>query len=107
MATTVVNRKRVRGVAPPFDVDIGRGDPRFGRWAESDWHTPFELATPTRKGDGTREDVVGLYLTDLHCARPDLLARVGELRGKPLACWCVPELCHGQILAALADATAA
>jgi hypothetical protein len=30
---------------------------------------------------------------------------VPALRGKTLACWCVPELCHGDILAELADAS--
>ena len=39
----MVNRKKVRGVAPPVDVDTGRGDYRFGRWEASDWHTPFPL----------------------------------------------------------------
>jgi Domain of unknown function (DUF4326) len=47
--------------------------------------------------------VVGLYLAHLHCVRPDLLGRVGELRGEELACWCVPEPCHGERLAALAE----
>lgn len=37
--------------------------------------------------------------------RPDLLDQVPALRGKTLACWCAPELCHGDILAELADAS--
>ena len=43
-------------------------------------------------------------------SRPDLLAQIGELRGQTLGCWCMPVggfqgqlLCHGQVLAALAD----
>jgi hypothetical protein len=28
---------------------------------------------------------------------------VPELRGRTLACWCAPELCHGDVLAELAD----
>ena len=35
--------------------------------------------------------------------RPDLLARLGELRGKRLACWCAPKSCHGDVLAELAE----
>ena len=26
-----------------------------------------------------------------------------ELRGKDLACWCAPELCHGEVLLAIAN----
>ena len=29
---------------------------------------------------------------------------LGELRGKRLACYCAPLPCHGDVLAALADA---
>lgn len=35
--------------------------------------------------------------------RPDLLALVPELRGRTLACWCAPLLCHAEVLAVLAD----
>jgi len=40
-------------------------------------------------------------------AHPDLLALVPELRGRTLACWCAPELCHADILAEIADAPGA
>ncbi|MHA5052990.1 DUF4326 domain-containing protein [Streptomyces sp. SD15] len=36
-----------------------------------------------------------------------LLAQVPALRGKTLACWCAPELCHGDILAEIADGSTA
>ena len=51
MATTVVNRTKVRGGAPPVDVYLGRGDYRFGRWEESDGHNPF----PVRSGATAEE----------------------------------------------------
>ena len=35
-------------------------------------------------------------------SRPDLLARLGELRGKALGCWCAPLACHGDVLAGAA-----
>ncbi len=35
--------------------------------------------------------------------RRNILARVHELKGRRLGCWCAPELCHGNILALLAD----
>jgi len=35
-------------------------------------------------------------------ARTRVLAHVGDLRGKVLACWCTPNPCHGHTLAELA-----
>jgi hypothetical protein len=35
--------------------------------------------------------------------QPQLMARLGELRGKVLGCWCHPKACHGDVLARLAD----
>ncbi len=32
-----------------------------------------------------------------------ILANVHRLRGQALGCWCAPELCHGDILALLAE----
>ncbi|GDY72351.1 hypothetical protein SAV31267_018360 [Streptomyces avermitilis] len=37
---------------------------------------------------------------------PELLAQVPALRGRTLACWCAPELCHGDVLAEIADGAA-
>lgn len=31
------------------------------------------------------------------------LARVGDLRGEVLGCWCAPRACHGDVLATLAS----
>jgi hypothetical protein len=36
--------------------------------------------------------------------RPDLLARLPELKGKRLVCWCAPNACHGDVLAEMANA---
>jgi hypothetical protein len=36
--------------------------------------------------------------------QPELMeAAKHELKGKRLVCWCAPELCHGDTLAAIAD----
>ena len=35
--------------------------------------------------------------------RPDLVARLPEIRGTTLACWCKPGPCHGDVLVRLAD----
>ena len=71
------------------------------------WGNPYILGR-----DGTRGEVIAKYRAYL-ATRPALLARLPELRGMTLACWCAPAggttaagplVCHGQVLAALADA---
>ena len=80
------------------DVYIGRRNNRRNL-SGSIWHNPFVVGK-----DGTREDVIAKFEAYL-MTRPDLLARVHELKGKRLACWCKPEACHGDLLAKLADAS--
>ena len=38
--------------------------------------------------------------------QPALLARLPELKGKRLICWCAPLRCHGDVLHRLANAPA-
>ncbi|MGI3201779.1 DUF4326 domain-containing protein [Streptomyces sp. GLT-R25] len=111
MTTTVINLKgRIHDFGPrledaPADlVYVGR------RWTMGHWdlpqhalYNPFAYDTVTKKRDGTRAEVMAKYRAYL-LERPELLALVPELRGRTLACWCAPELCHGDILAELADA---
>jgi hypothetical protein len=70
------------------DVYIGR---------PSIWGNPLVVGR-----DGTRHEVCEKYeaylLRDRH-----LLARLPELRGKVLGCWCAPKECHGMILARYAN----
>ena len=79
----VVHCKRDR-----YEVYIGR---------PSKWGNPFVI---TR--DGTREQVVAKYRAWV-LSRPELVAALPELRGKTLGCWCAPQLCHGDVLAELAQ----
>jgi hypothetical protein len=77
----------------PHDVYIGR---------PSEWGNPFR---PGR--DGTRAEVLVLYRSWFLRQR-HLVARLRELKGKRLGCWCkseeAPTLeCHGDILSELAD----
>jgi hypothetical protein len=72
----------------PYDVYIGR---------PSKWGNPFQIGR-----DGTRAEVLAKYREWLS-GQPQLLAAIGELRGKTLGCWCDPAPCHGHILAKLAD----
>ncbi|MFE0422554.1 DUF4326 domain-containing protein [Streptomyces sp. NPDC058953] len=99
-ATTVVNLKGHRGDPAYADVVyVGRAMNRGG------WHLKGSpLASPFRPGpDGTRDDVVTAYRAHL-LSRPDLLALLPPLRGRRLGCWCVPEKCHAEVVAELADA---
>jgi hypothetical protein len=100
VATTVVNLKGHLNDPDFADVVyVGRAMHRGG------WHldaSPF--ANQFRPGkDGTRDEVMEMY-RDWLSGRPELLARVPELRGKRLGCWCAPLPCHAEILAELADA---
>lgn len=83
--TTVVHCKRNR-----YDVYIGR---------PSIWGNPFVLEI-----DGRRREVIAKYEEWIK-TQPHLMARLPELRGKVLGCFCVPLPCHGHVLARLADAT--
>jgi hypothetical protein len=101
--TTVVNLKgRGRengGACPEGVVYIGRAMHRGGwRLPGSEWANPYRIGR-----DGTREEVIALFREYL-LENPELRAALPELRGKVLGCWCVPLACHGQVLAALADA---
>lgn len=67
----------------------------------SKWANPFKV------GDHRdRREAVTAYREWL-AQRPDLLAAIPELRDKRLACWCFPLLCHGDVLAELANAMSA
>jgi hypothetical protein len=91
MTTQVVNLKH-----EAYDVYIGRS---------SVWGNPFRIGKA-----GDRATVIRKYAQWIP-TQPQLLARLGELRGKRLGCFCMPRsgcpddpICHGQILARLADA---
>jgi hypothetical protein len=64
----------------------------------SPWANPFKAGE-----DGTVEEVIDKYERYLFGERPDLVARLPELRGKTLACWCKPGPCHGDVLPNLAE----
>ena len=62
----------------------------------SKWANPFKVKSSSRTGctDQYRDYVL---------ASPELMGRLGELKGKVLGCWCAPERCHGHVLAELVD----
>jgi hypothetical protein len=76
------------------DVYIGRSC--YG-YTDIDWGNTFKVGR-----DGSLEEVIELYQQWIE-QQPHLLARLGELRGKRLACWCKPKQCHGDVLAQLVE----
>jgi hypothetical protein len=72
----------------PYDVYIGR---------LTSWENPFTIGV-----HGGRAAVIARY-EEWILNQPDLLARLHELRGMRLGCWCSPKPCHGDVLARLAE----
>jgi hypothetical protein len=72
---------------------------RFARIdRNSDFGNPFEMP-----GDGDRDTVCDSY--EIFFPRKfSLHNRLDELRGKVLGCWCYPQRCHGDYLAAKLEA---
>ena len=78
-------------------VYVGRAAPRRGLRV-SIFANPFRIGP-----DGSRDEVLAKYRQYLR-DNPLLVGRARrELKGKVLACWCAPEPCHAEILAAVAD----
>ena len=84
--TSVVNLRSVE----PYDVLIAR---------PSKWGNPFKIGR-----SANRALVIARY-HDWLLGQSALLAALPELKGKRLGCWCKPLPCHGDVLAALAEAT--
>lgn len=66
-----------------YDTYIGRGSP---------WGNPFVIGL-----HGTRREVIARYEQWIR-GQPQLLARLPELKGKTLGCFCAPLPCHGEVL---------
>ena len=83
----------------PYDTYIGRGRcPRSGKPGR--WGNPYRIGR-----DGDRGEVIERYRrwlwAEIEAGRIDP-AELAALRGKTLGCWCAPEPCHGEVLAAAA-----
>lgn len=80
----------------PYDVYIGR---------PSDWGNPFShvRSAIAKFHVSTRVAAIQSFARWIK-DQPALMARLHELKGKRLGCWCAPLPCHGDVLAALADA---
>ena len=74
----------------PFDVYVGR---------PSIWGNPFKL-----KSEADRTPAILAQYEAWLRGQPELVARARrELRGKVLGCYCAPKLCHGDVLARVAN----
>ena len=63
---------------------------------DSPWKNPYNRAF--RNKEITREEAVARY-REYILNSEELLARLGELEGKTLACWCALDVrCHGDVL---------
>lgn len=88
MKTSVVNRRKTR----KYDVYIGRGTP-FGN--------PHVIGYCfICKTLHDRVGAVEAYKRDFYkrLTNPEFRDMVLSLKGKVLGCWCVPLLCHGNII---------
>jgi hypothetical protein len=86
-------------------VYIGR---KNGDLPQSEWANPYRIRDA--KSREQRLNVIIWYGTEYREQEQELFARVEELKGKNLLCWCTPDKdtgnvipCHGHVLAALAD----
>lgn len=80
--------------APEGSVYIGRANPRR-KLAASPFQNPFKIGK-----DGDRGEVLAKFRDYLR-GHPELVRRAAEeLDGRTVSCWCHPERCHGDELAA-------
>lgn len=108
-STRVVNlRHWRRDPGDPDHVSIRRANGGF-RLAASKWQDPFQM-----RSEKERARVIEQYRQYVLRERADLVDALPELRGKTFYCWRAPpggltaadrpHVCHGQVLAELADA---
>ena len=92
--TTIINMRGGRGCLPG-EIRIDRG---------SKWGNPFSLNKPNSKKE--RSLVLEKYKSYLRKAYEDgtfTIEDFASLSGRTLACWCVPQSCHGILLAKYAN----
>ena len=82
-----------------FDVYCGRKNPTMPSvGGEYPFGNPFKMTK-----EDEREAVVRKYAVWV-CSHPKMVERIRkELKGKVLACWCAPKMCHCNIIAQIAN----
>lgn len=87
-AMTVLNMRHLTKL-PPNAIYIGRYNHRIGHG--SDFANSFKIS------DFGRADCIRKFELWLK-SQDSLIARLGELQGHDLICWCAPNACHGHVL---------
>lgn len=93
----------------PYDVYVGRSSAGLPEGvSECPWGNPFSsISAKQQDGFDDLATRTAVYLQWL-LTQPELLSRArAELPGKVLGCWCAPRYCHGWVLAAVANCSAA
>jgi len=90
MKTIVINFYKER-----CDTNVGRAS----KWGNPFSHNPNSQA---KFIVSSRDEAIALHKFWI-LGQPDLLAELGELKGKILGCYCLPKACHATWLAHLAD----
>lgn len=84
----------------PFDVYIGRDCQGKPKGVVASWGNPFVMKAQTEE---ERLKVTGEY-EDWLMTQPALIEVARrDLRGKTLGCYCAPLMCHGRVLAHIAN----
>ena len=99
MTETIVNLHKINNVAEyirlPNVVYIGRKHESIPDDVNTDFGNPFNHdGSCTREGREICKQKYREYIED----KPHLKARIKDLSGQTLACWCTPEPCHAEIL---------
>jgi hypothetical protein len=99
--SVVANVRKTKGRRADEDlVTWAEGSGCFVYIGDSVRHTHYQRSPWFNPAKGRKTDhdrAVNEYRSYIS-QRPDLLARLPELRGKVLGCWCYPKVCHGNIL---------
>lgn len=74
---------------------------RAGKGLGGKWGNPFKLESESDRATVLRKYIQWLQKQITYYSWPE---EISELRDKILVCFCAPRLCHGDILALLADA---
>lgn len=75
-------------------VYIGRSNEHYDL-SESELHNPFSVQEHGRLASCLKYTD---HLIEQVQAEPRFREMVYRCHGRPLACWCIPELCHGHVL---------
>lgn len=95
--TELVNQRHT----DEFDVNIGRGDSGRSHMNNTAVGEPGWLGNPYKASTYGRRTCIRRFKADFEKRieeDTEFREAVEDLRGKTLACWCVPKPCHGEVI---------